>query len=219
MVTILVTAGPTREYLDDVRFLSNASSGRMGYALAAAGTSLGHKVFLITGPTDLAPPQGVEIHRVVSGLEMQAAAESAFSECQVVFGAAAVADYRPAERLPGKPSKSGGPATVALQPNPDSIAGLGSRKGERVVVGFALEAAELDLEVAVERGLGKLRAKHLDLVAVNQGNAVGRAASQVVLLFADGRREDLPEQPKETTADHLVRLGVGLFEGRSRGGA
>jgi phosphopantothenoylcysteine decarboxylase/phosphopantothenate--cysteine ligase len=107
---------------------------------------------------------------------------------------------------------------LALQPNPDIIAELGRRKGERVVVGFALEGAELGLEVAVERGLGKLRAKHLDLVVVNQGDAVGSVRSRVVLLFAQGRRENLPEQPKETTADHLVRVGVGLWESRAGGG-
>ena len=218
MVTILVTAGPTREYLDDVRFLSNTSSGRMGYALAAAGTSLGHEVCLITGPTNLTPPEGVEIHRVDSGLEMMAAAERAFPRCEVVFGAAAVADYRPAQRLPGKPPKSVGIATLDLHPNPDIIADLGRRKGQRVVIGFALEGEELSLETAVERGLGKLRAKHLDLVVMNQGDAVGNARSRVVLLFAQGRREDLPEQTKEATADHLVRLGVDLWERRAGGG-
>lgn len=215
MVTILVTAGPTREYLDDVRYLTNASSGRMGYALAVAGTSLGHRVTLVSGPTELEPPVDVELQAVVSGLEMQAEAERAFPRCQVAFGAAAVADYRPGRRQPGKPAKTGGPFSLALRPNPDIIAGLGGRKGDRVVVGFALESADGGLEAAVERGAPKLRSKHLDLLVVNLDTAVGRDHSQVVLLFADGRREDLPEQSKEATAEHLVRLGVDLWKGRT----
>jgi phosphopantothenoylcysteine decarboxylase/phosphopantothenate--cysteine ligase len=154
----------------------------------------------------------VELCSVVSCLEMQAAVESRFPECQVAFGAAAIADFRPARRQGGKPRKAEVETNIGLVPNPDIVAGLGSRKGDRVVVGFALESANLGLEGACERGREKLRAKHLDLVVVNLDMAVGSDSSKAVLLFADGRREDLPEQPKQTTAEHLVRVGADLWQ-------
>ena len=202
MVTILVTAGPTREYLDDVRYLTNGSSGRMGYALAAAGTSLGHRVTLVSGPTELDPPAGVELQAVVSGLEMQAEAERAFAKCQVAFGAAAVADYRPGRRQPGKPPKTSGSFSLALRSNPDIIAGLGGRKGDRVVVGFALEAAAGGLEAAVERGGPKLRAKHLDLLVVSM---TARA-----LEFTGGRQEPPRVIPDSVAGLDSLPAGPGM---------
>lgn len=215
MVCILVTAGPTREHLDDIRFLSNGSTGRMGHALAAAALEQGHRVLLVSGPVAQDPPAGCEVRSVTSALEMQAAAERLFEQCDVALCAAAVADHRPARRIAGKPPKTEAGLTLELVPNPDIAAGLGARKGPRVVVGFALESAADGSAAAEERGRAKLERKQLDLVVVNPSDAVGAAASQVVLLFADGRRVRLPRQDKEATADLLVREAVALWQARN----
>lgn len=222
MVSILVTAGPTREYLDDVRFLSNGSTGRMGYALCEAAVRQGHRVWLVLGPVEQPPPGGIELLPVTSALEMQAAAERAFASCQIAIGAAAVGDWRPAVRQPGKPprrtSAGGERMQLELVQNPDIIAGLARHKGDRVVVGFALEPVDAGLDAAIARGAGKLQHKQLDLVVVNLSSAVGAEASAVVLLFADGRRETLPLQDKQATAVRIVQAAVQLWEARRRGG-
>lgn len=218
MVSILVTAGPTREYLDDIRFLSNGSTGRMGYALCEAAMRQRHQVCLVLGPVDLPPPAGIEVVPVISAQEMQAAAERAFAHSQIAIGAAAVADWRPAVRQPGKPPRQGARMQLDLVQNPDIIAGLGRHKGDRIVVGFALESAAAGIDAAVQRGIDKLRQKQLDLVVVNLGSAIGAEASAVVLVFADGHREDLPAQDKKATAARIVEAAVQLWEARQRGG-
>ena len=163
---VLVTAGPTREYLDDVRYLSNDSSGKMGFAVAAALAAAGHDCVLVSGPVRLAPPAGCEVRPVVSTGEMRAACEAAFSDCDGVIATAAVCDYRPAVRAAGKLKKTGGPVSVELIETDDVLAALGARKADgrdrpRWVVGFALEAAN-----PRENALQKLRAQ-----AVRPGRA------------------------------------------------
>ena len=111
---ILLTAGPTREYLDDVRYLSNASSGRMGYSLAAEAVARGHQVVLVSGPVDLTPPKGCDVRFVQTTEEMRIACEQAFESCDGVIAAAAVCDYKPSQRVVGKMSKTGGPITIDL---------------------------------------------------------------------------------------------------------
>lgn len=214
MVSLVITAGPTREHLDDVRFLSNGSSGRMGCALAAAAVADGHRVTLVLGPVEVAVPPGVDVVPVTSALEMQAAATRAFAGADIAIGAAAVADYRPAARVAGKPARAAPRITVELVQNPDIIAGLAAAKGRRVVVGFALEAASAGLPAAVARGRQKLAQKGLDLVAVNLDAAVGQDRSEVVLCFADGREEELPVQDKSATARRIVRAAVELLAAR-----
>ncbi len=212
MATVLITAGPTREHLDDVRFLSNGSTGRMGYALAKAAVAGGHRVVLVSGPTHLPPPAGAAVERVVSALEMAAAVERALPASDVVFGAAAVADSRPARRLPGKPAKGTGRETLELVPNPDIIAGAANRAGRRAVIGFALEAlGDGGLASLIERGRRKLIEKKLDAVAVNAAAAIGAEDSEVVVLLADGGERRWPRQSKETTATALVELGLWLW--------
>jgi phosphopantothenoylcysteine decarboxylase/phosphopantothenate--cysteine ligase len=214
MVTIMITAGPTREHLDDVRFLSNGSSGRMGCALAAAAAAAGHRVTLVLGPVEVAPPPGVTVVPVVSALEMQAAAAAAFASADIAIAAAAVADWRPAARQPGKPARSTGRVQLDLVPNPDIVAGLATAKGDRVVVGFALESLAAGLGPAIARGRDKLVRKQLDLVVVNLHDAVGGEQSEVVLCFADGRDERLPRQDKLVTAARIVAAAVQLRTGR-----
>ena len=211
MVCVLITAGPTREYLDDVRYLSNGSSGRMGCALAAAALASGHEATLVLGPADVAPPAGAHVVPVVSALEMQAAAERAFAASDVVIAAAAVADWRPSRRQEGKPARAAGSWQLELVPNPDIVAGLAARKGERVVVGFALESTAAGLPAAIARGRDKLVRKGLDLVVVNLHDAIGDDDSEVVLCFADGRDEALPRQEKRKNAARIVGAAVDLW--------
>lgn len=208
MTTVLVTAGPTHEHLDDVRFLSNGSSGRMGYAIAAAARAAGARVLLVTGPTALRPPEGVETVSVVSALEMHREVRRLVGEADVVFGVAAVADYRPARRLPGKPAKGELGATLELVPNPDILADLGRDKGRRVLVGFALESAEGGFETALARGRRKLAAKNLDLIVVNRTEAMGAAENEVVVLDAEGGEHRLPRGSKEEVARRLVAMAL-----------
>lgn len=211
MVSILITAGPTREYLDDVRFLSNGSSGRMGCALAAAAFAAGHAATLVLGPVEVHPPRGVTVVPVVSALEMQAAAERAFATADVVVAAAAVADWRPASRLPGKPPRAAGSLHLELVPNPDIVAGLAAKKGGRVVVGFALESAAAGMDAAIRRGRDKLARKGLDCVVVNLHDTIGRDDGEFVLCHRDGRNEVLPRTGKEQAAAHIVTAAVDLF--------
>lgn len=217
MAAILITAGPTREYLDDVRFLSNGSSGRMGFALAAAARQQGHRPTLVLGPTERTPPADVEVLRVTSALEMQAAAERVFAAADVAIAAAAVCDWRPAQRAPGKPPKpTAGVQTLELVANPDIVAGLARGKGRRVVVGFALESAAAGMAAAVARGRRKLVDKQLDLVVVNLHDAIGEDDAAFVLCHADGRDEALPRGGKDAAAARIVDAALQLWRTRTK---
>jgi phosphopantothenoylcysteine decarboxylase/phosphopantothenate--cysteine ligase len=178
---ILITAGPTREYIDDVRYLSNASSGRMGYAVAQAALDAGHEVVLVTGPVDLIPPTGCDVRHVVTTAQMREAAVSAFSSCDGVIAAAAVCDYTPLKRHSGKMTKTGGPISIELIETDDVLAQLGRDRDHHWVVGFALEA-----ENARENALQKLRAKNCDVVVLNSPQAIGADTNDVQLLGAAG---------------------------------
>ncbi len=215
MVSILITAGPTREYLDDVRFLSNGSSGRMGCALAAAASAHGHRVVLVLGPVEVAPPAGVEVVPVVSALEMQAAAVRAFAASDVAIAAAAVCDWRPAARHAGKPPRDAATLQLALVPNPDIVAGLAAVKQRRVVVGFALESAAAGMDAAVARGRAKLAQKQLDLAVVNLHDAIGSDAADVVLCHANGRDEVLPRLGRDAIAAQVVAAALQLWRTRA----
>jgi phosphopantothenoylcysteine decarboxylase/phosphopantothenate--cysteine ligase len=178
---VLITAGPTREYLDDVRYLSNASSGKMGYALAAAAVEQGWEVVLVTGPVDLPPPEGCEIHHVVTTADMRQACLRLFPDCDGVIAAAAVCDYRPKERVEGKMSKTGGPIVVEMIETDDVLAELGAMKDGRWVMGFALEAQN-----PRENALQKLRRKNCDWIVLNHPSAIGADTNAVELLSLTG---------------------------------
>lgn len=167
---VLVTAGPTREYFDSVRFISNASSGRMGYAIAAAAHARGHEVVLISGPVALPPPEGVRIVPVVSADDMLRAAEEVFADCDAAVMTAAVADFRPVERGKAKQEKPRAAHTVQLEPTPDICATLGRAKGARVVIGFALQDADPHA-----RAEAKLARKQCSAIVLNDPEAIGRA--------------------------------------------
>ncbi|MDW8016808.1 MAG: bifunctional phosphopantothenoylcysteine decarboxylase/phosphopantothenate--cysteine ligase CoaBC [Thermus sp.] len=200
---LLVSAGPTREYLDPVRFLSNPSSGRMGYAVAEAARDRGAEVVLVTGPTCLPDPWGVEVVRVESALEMRDRLRERYPWAQGVVMAAAVADYRPAEVLAEKEPKVEAERTLRLVPNPDILKELGQEKGDKVLVGFAMETGE-----GLERAKGKLWRKNLDLIVLNwvnrEGVGFGSPENEVVLLLKDGRILELPRMSKRQVADRIL---------------
>jgi phosphopantothenoylcysteine decarboxylase/phosphopantothenate--cysteine ligase len=204
---VLVTAGPTREHLDDVRFLSNGSTGRMGYSVAEAARAVGCPVTLVTGPTALLPPAGVRVIPVVSALDMLAACQQILPTCDVVFAVAAVADHRPRLRQEGKPAKSER-YTLELVANPDIVATLAREPGSRVIVGFALDAAGDDVGQQRARAQAKLVRKGLDLIVRNDTSALGHAASAVEVLDASGVVHTLPAQDKAITARWLVDLAL-----------
>lgn len=215
MVSILITAGPTREYLDDVRFLSNGSSGRMGFALAEAAEAAGCATTLVLGPVEAQVPAQLHVVAVTSALEMQAAAEREFAGCNIAIAAAAVADWRPAQRDDGKPAHHAGPWSLPLVPNPDIVAGLAAQKGQRIVVGFALESTRAGMTAAIARGRAKLAKKRLDLVVVNLHDTIGSSAAEFVLCHVDGRDEALGPQSKSAAAARIVEAAVQLW--RTRG--
>jgi phosphopantothenoylcysteine decarboxylase/phosphopantothenate--cysteine ligase len=202
---LLVSAGPTREYLDPVRFISNPSSGRMGYAVAEAARDRGAEVVLVSGPTCLKAPWGVEVVRVESALEMRQAILERYPWSGAVVMAAAVADYRPAEVLKDKEPKVEAEKTIRLVPNPDILKELGERKEGRVLVGFAMETAS-----GLERAQEKLRRKNLDLIALNwvnrEGVGFGSPENEVVLIARDGRVLELPRMEKRQVAHRILDL-------------
>ncbi len=201
---VVVTAGPTREYLDDVRYLSNASSGKMGYAVASALVAAGHQCVLVSGPVALAPPAGCEFLAVETTAEMRAASEEAFARCDGVIAAAAVCDYRPAVRVAGKIKKDGAPVSVELIQTDDVLAALGGRKHlgrtvPRWVIGFALEAAN-----PRENALQKLRAKQCDRVVLNGPASIGGDHTAAELIGPRGEVVTRWEGTKPSVAESLV---------------
>jgi phosphopantothenoylcysteine decarboxylase / phosphopantothenate---cysteine ligase len=213
---VVITAGPTFEAVDDVRFIGNRSSGKMGFALAAAAAGLGADVTLIAGPVALPTPQGVARRvDVESALEMQAALEAAAPRADVVVMAAAVADFRPAVRQPGKlarrpPAGSPDPApqSLALVPNPDLLASLGARRrgSTPFLVGFAAETG-LAPDQLVARARAKLVEKRCDLVIANDvgapGLGFGSDRNAVTLVHADGTSSQLGPAPKTSLAQEI----------------
>ena len=200
----VVTAGPTREYVDPVRYLSNESSGRMGFAIAAALARRGVRVTLIAGPVALATPSGVERVDVVSAREMLAAVRTAFRSADLLVMSAAVADWRPARKLAGKWRKKDSGATAAsldLTRNPDILATVARSKGGRLVVGFALETGDGE-----RRALAKLRRKNLDYIVLNDESALNATRSSATILGRDGSRQGLSRRSKEDIAEVLAEL-------------
>ncbi len=210
---VVVTAGPTREPIDDVRFLSNASTGRMGVEIAAEARRRGARVTLVLGPSAEPVPAGVDVVRVETAREMLAATRSAARGADLVVFAAAPADWRPAARVRGKIKKeTSGPRrapALSLVENPDIAAALGAKKGARVHIGFALE---------VRDGLANARAKRarkrFDAVVLNGPANVGRGGGPVRWIGSDDLPLPLPARPKRATAKAIVTRAWALLAGR-----
>lgn len=212
-VRLLVTAGPTREEIDPVRYLSNHSSGKMGYAIARAAAARGGLVTLISGPVSLRPPPGVKTLQVVTALEMQQAVDENFDESDVVIKAAAVADYRPDRKATQKIKKNAAEFTLQLQKNPDLLAELGRRKTTQLLIGFAAETENL-----LDNAADKLKKKNLDMIVANdvtaEGAGFGSETNLVRFLFADGQQETLPLLSKDEVAAKLLDRVIGLLGNR-----
>ena len=198
---ILILAGPTREYIDPVRYLSNASSGRQGIALAEEALGRGHQVALILGPVEMEPPSGVRTISVVSADEMLERSLELHPTCDVLISAAAVSDYRPSHFADRKHKRESGAWTLELLPNTDILEKLGERKGHRVHVGFALETENL-----LENSRRKLRTKGLDWIVANSPKAIEAAYGVYTLLGSDGSQRDLGRRTKRQLASALLDL-------------
>ncbi|NHM25642.1 bifunctional phosphopantothenoylcysteine decarboxylase/phosphopantothenate--cysteine ligase CoaBC [Desulfofundulus sp. TPOSR] len=209
-IKVLVTAGGTREPLDPVRYISNRSSGKMGYALAAAAIQRGAAVTLVSAPTSLDPPAGAELVSVETARQMYQAVMERFSTQDVVIKAAAVADYRPKIVADQKIKKSEGTLILELEKNPDILYELGQRKEpHQTLVGFAAETE--DLEANAQQ---KLRKKNLDLLVANDvtqpGAGFGADTNIVKLFYRDGRTQSLPVMDKKTLAHRILDAVIEL---------
>ena len=207
---VLITAGPTREALDPVRYISNHSSGKMGFALAAAAAELGADVTLVAGPVNLPTPAGVHRIDVESALQMQAAVMAEVAQQQIVIGCAAVADYRPEEISPQKIKKSADEMVVALVKNPDIIAEVAALAAKPFVVGFAAETRDVE-----HYALDKMARKKLDMIAANDVAREGQGFNSddnALTVFWPGGRQELPLARKTEVARHLLALIIKKYQ-------
>ena len=207
--TLLVTAGPTCEDLDPVRYLTNRSSGKMGYAVAEAAARRGAKVILVSGPTALETPLGVRRVDVRTAEQMHEAVTKEFAACSIGIFAAAVADYRPAEKHAEKIKKNDGNLTIHLQPTVDILQDVANAKGDKFIVGFAAETTDVG-----QNARKKLAAKNVDLIVANDVTAEGAGFDHetniVSLYFRDGHDVALPKMSKIEVAQRVLDVSVRL---------
>lgn len=214
---ILITAGPTQEPLDAVRYLSNRSSGKMGYALAAGALERGARVILVSGPVRLEPPQGAEVIRVRTAVEMRAAVMEHLEESSIIVKAAAVADYHRVDAPHHKVKKTAARMSLELDPTPDILAELGRVKADRLLIGFAAETENL-----VEEARRKLESKNCDMVVANLVSAEGEGfesdENEVVLVLRTGEAIPVKRAPKTAIAhrifDEMIKLRLALHSSR-----
>jgi phosphopantothenoylcysteine decarboxylase/phosphopantothenate--cysteine ligase len=216
--TVLVTAGPTQEPLDAVRYLSNRSSGKMGYALAAAAVARGARVILVSGPVSLEPPAGAEVIHVHTALEMRKAVMDHLEESSMIIKAAAVADYHRSNPPKQKVKKTAARMSLELDPTPDILAEAGRKKGDRLLIGFAAETENL-----VEEARRKLESKNCDMVVANlvsqEGSGFEADENEVVLVLRTGETIPVKRAPKTAIAerifDEIIRLRLAIHSSRS----
>jgi len=203
----LITAGPTREFFDPIRYISNRSSGKMGYAIAEAALASAARVTLVSGPTALVPPKGVEFISVTTAQEMAEAVWQRFDACDVCIMAAAVCDFRPKKTSASKIKKTSFDGALELEATPDILAELGRCKKSQVLIGFAAETEEVE-----KHAREKLTRKHLDLIVANDSSAFDVDTNQVTVISADGGAEKLPEMPKSEVAKAIVERAMRLAQ-------
>jgi len=200
MAHILITSGPTRQYLDPVRYLTNASSGRMGTALATAALEQGHEVTIVSGPVEVDYPDAAKIIRVMTTLEMMDAAAMVFQKADGLIGAAAPCDYMPRKVEESKLSKTGNPLQLELIETPDIVATLGaSKRPEQWVVGFALETDDVRF-----RSIVKMSKKCCDMIVSNRADAMNAENNSVEILFKDGQLLEQIDGPKLEVARGIL---------------
>ena len=199
---VVVTAGPTREYIDSVRFITNASSGRMGYACAAAALEAGHEVTLITGPVAIDPPRGVRAVDVLTVTGLAEALDVHFPGCDALIMSAAVGDFTVAEPSPTKIPRAGGPVTITLVPTADIVAGLGERRRkDQVLICFAVEDAADE-----EKARAEMQAKNCDYVVLNTPAAMAAEQSEACILSRKDVILPWKRRDKDTLAREIVKL-------------
>lgn len=210
---IVVTAGPTQEAIDPVRYLTNHSSGKMGYAIARQAANRGAEVVLVSGPSSQSAPAGVTVVPVKSAQDMFAAVQQEYAAADAVIKAAAVADYRPKTVASQKIKKSDGDWILELERNPDILAWLGAHKNKQILVGFAAETNDVQ-----QNALSKLQRKRLDLIAANdlteQHSGFARDTNKITLYGADGSMTELPVLSKEQAADVLLDKVLAIYQNR-----
>ena len=200
---LLITAGPTIEYLDPVRIMTNRSTGKMGYALAKTGWRRGADVTLVTGPTHLNPPPGVKVLKVQTAEQMREAVLNDYHDQDIVIKAAAVTDYKPIKKAREKEKKKESPLAVEMVPTPDILAELGRNKGDAILVGFAAETTN-----HVANALDKIKRKNLDLIVLNDVSKEDRGfasdSNEVRMIDREGNEEVVPLMSKEDVADRIL---------------
>jgi phosphopantothenoylcysteine decarboxylase/phosphopantothenate--cysteine ligase len=202
----LVTAGPTREFLDPIRYISNRSSGRMGYAIADAARAISSRVTLVSGPTALQPPEVAEFVSVTTAQEMAEAVWSRFDAVDICVMAAAVCDFRLRKMATNKIKKDSFNGVLELEATPDILAELGRRKKSQVLIGFAAETDDLETHARE-----KLARKNLDFIVANDSTAFDADTNRVTLISSDGKIERMPEIPKVEIAKLIVERAVQLL--------
>ena len=208
---ILVTAGPTREPIDPVRFISNRSSGKMGYAIAAQAVMSGAKVTLVSGPVSIKPPNGARLVKVETAGEMYKEVISRFSDSDIVIKAAAVSDYRPRDIVRKKIKKKTKQLNLPLVANPDILEEIGKRKRPgQIIVGFALETEDL-----IANAKKKLKTKNCDMIVANDVSVPGAGfeldTNIVSIIYPDGHVESLAKMKKDEIARQILRRVVRLI--------
>jgi phosphopantothenoylcysteine decarboxylase/phosphopantothenate--cysteine ligase len=213
---VLITAGPTLEDLDPIRFLSNRSSGKMGYAAAAAARDRGADVVLVSGPTSNDPPAGVKTISVRSAAEMKAAVLALYPQMDFVLKAAAVADYRPAEYAAEKVKKSGPPAAITLVATDDILAELGAAKKNQILVGFAAETQDI-----LAHAREKMARKNLDMIVANDATSgvFGSDSATVHILSSSGETVTVANRSKLEIAHRILDLALDAHQRRRSGTA
>ncbi|MGM0486942.1 MAG: phosphopantothenoylcysteine decarboxylase [Planctomycetota bacterium] len=202
MARILITSGPTREYIDPVRYITNASSGRMGAALAAAALAWGDEAVIVSGPVHIAYPDAARVISVVSTQEMLQASAVEYESCDGLIAAAAPSDYRPQQLATKKISKTGQPLRLQLIETPDIVATLAKdKRNEQWVVGFALETND-----QYPRAMAKLKKKRCDLLVLNGPRAIDATTNHVDILQANGRIVESLEGAKPAVAEGILRV-------------
>ena len=209
----LVTAGPTREPIDPIRYLSNRSSGKMGYAIAQAAIAAGDEVVLISGPTRIDPPRGAKLISVLTSDEMFDAVNQHAANCDILVMAAAVADYKPAKVAPDKIKKRAEKLSLELVPTRDILATIGRQGRSFLLVGFAAETENLE-----ENARQKLRGKNLDVVVANDVSdpklGMESDENEVIVLFRDGETRKISRSTKKNIALELVKIFANTREKR-----
>lgn len=211
-LTFLIFSGPTREYIDPVRFISNESSGKTGFELAKNALGKKHKVIFISGPVNLPLPKKAENIDVISAEDMFKSVKKNLPRADIVIGAAAVSDFRPVSYSRHKIKKQNGRLIISLKQNPDIIAYCGKNKKKGVVAGFALETKDL-----IKNAKRKMQEKNLDLIIANGPEALGSDKNSVKIIFADNKTKEIKNAGKNIIAGKIIDETIRIFQNSQTG--